>query len=356
MTANMAIKIYSFEMTPLTQLINTGENTVDYIDLQYDVSKHNVGGAQFSMSLKNPKASVENLRNYNIVEIKDADGTVRWCGLIVKKSIGADTVKVYCFDMGYALKKRLTGANDHFNNVPGATAVTSLLNTTNGYLPTQVSLGAIVCPTSINITCNRKNIFDAIETIADATGYQFQVKPDRKLYFAETLGTDRSPTLTFQYNINLSDAANIVEFDVDDDGSDMATRVFGKSGNISVTADDLDLQDDYGLIEKYENFRELNDLATVQILTANRLQDVKYIPNIEVKPSVPDDFELFDTVRVRLKNRLVDLDETYQITKKSVSVEAGVKRIRIDVADSSDGLEDELRSIKKRLGLIEREV
>ena len=351
----MQVKIYTKEYSPLTTLVQT-KVASDFNELSYKETLHAVGDASFVMRLDNDKTTMENLKHYNIVEVCEDDGTPRWVGVIVYRRVLFDTVTISCYSLIHLLTKRLTPEADSHNDTAGAVA-TALLSTTNGVSASGITAGTLDDPTTVELTFSRSSVFDALKKVVEASGGQFRVKPDRTLDVRAVIGTDLSGTVILQYQLSLIAGANILSFQVEDDGKDIVTRTYGASGALSSDEEDTSLSDEFGLLENYQDFRELDDQTTLDNSTAGNNSGSALSPLLALSPKVADNFEVGDIVKVILKNRLIDISDDYQITEKSVKIKGGNQReITLRIISNTSDFFKTIKDMKRSLDLLNREV
>lgn len=351
----MQIKIYTKDYVPLTTLFVTRTES-DYNALVYRSSLMGIGDASFTMRLDNEKASLVNLRHHNIVEICENDGTPRWVGVIVYRRTLLNVVSVNCYDLLHVLTRRLTTAAEAHNDAAGDIASTLLANT-NGVHDTKIVAGVMDDPEVIDITLNRSSVYDALRRIAEVSGGQYRLNADRTLDVRAIIGTDLSSTVVFHYRLALVAGSNILSFQVEDDGKGIITRTYGESDGDTSTQTDTGLLADYGLLENYQDFREITDQASLDTATANKNKGSDLSPAIDLSPKVPDVFEIGDIVKVILQNRLVDINDAYQITEKTVTVKnEGQKQINVRVISNTSDFFKQIRDLKRNVDLLNRSV
>lgn len=351
--SNMRIRIYSKTWTALTTLYTVGN--ADFNNLSYKSALGEIGSARFVMRLDSAKCTASNLQHFNKVEIQDDDGTVRWNGVIVEKNISFDTVEVRCYGLMYLLKKRITGDAESYND-DAENVVTTLLANANVDEATGITAGTIDAAVNVQITFNEADVFTAIKKIADTLDYQFYINTSRQLVFQSTIGSDLSASLSFRYDISTIVNANILNFQVNDNGADIVTKTAGKSSGFNSSQEDASLTTAYGLLEEAENFREVDDNASLDSLTSNNNRDAELSPTIVLNPSVTDNFEVGDIVAVLLQNRLVDIDADYQILEKVVEFIAGQKKISVVVISNTSDFFRQLNQLTGDVDLLSREV
>lgn len=351
----MEIRIYDKAYNPLTTLLISRTES-DFNNLQYRDNFMQVGDASFSMRLDNVKTSLTNLRHYNLVEICDDDGTKQWTGVIVYRQVLFNIVNVTCFGMLHLLTQRLTAADDDYTDT-AANIVTALLNATNGASNTMITAGTIDDPANIEITFNQASVFDALRRIADSSGGQFRLNPDRSLDFRALIGDDLSDDVIFQYRLGLIAGSNVLKFQVEDDGKKITTTTYGESGGFTSTQTDSALASEFGLLEDFKNFREFDDQTSLDNATAGNNKGSELSPLLELSPKVADNFRVGDTVKVILENRLVNINNNYQITEKAVRVKGGnQKQITVRVISNTSDFFKQIRDMKRDIDLLNRSV
>lgn len=351
----MQIRIYDHEHSPLTTLVITSSNS-DFNGLTYRDVLMGIGDASFVMRLDNAKCTQANIRHYNIIEICEDDATPRWVGVIVDKKIALNTVTVSCYSLLHVLARRLTGAGEAYNDTADD-IVSDLLSNTNADEDTHISDGIIDDTTTTEITFNRSSVLEALNKLAKTTGAQFRLNADRTLDFSQTIGADLSATVIFQYQLALIASANILSFNVQDGGQNITSKSYGVSDALTSSQEDSALRTDYGLLEFYEDFREINDQTSLDQATANSNNDSEFSPEISLSPSVSDVFEVGDLVRVKLENRLVSIDGAYQITEKTVLVKgSSQKQITVRTNSNVSDFFKQIRDMKSKIDLLNRSV
>ena len=221
---------------------------------------------------------------------------------------------------------------------------------------TKIENGVQDVTTSIDITFNRNRILNAIRVIADAVNAQFEIDTDMKLNFKVTVGSDKSSSILFQYNTDQIQAANIVEFNVDDIGTEIISKVYGKADTLTSAKEDATIKSNFGLQEKAKNFIEPNDQATLDGLTERSTIDGQFSPQITLTPSVADNFEVGDIVSVKLKNKLIDIDTTYQILEKKVQLVNGQKQINVRITSQPTDFLRQVKELQDNMDLLSREI
>lgn len=338
-------------MVALTTLTDVAEFT----SLSYKRSLGEIGDCEFVVLLKSPKITNANLEMYNRVEIIE-DGVVKFNGVIVNIGVNIDTARVRCRESIYILKKRIMGA-DYVANGSVATEVADLLTAVNSADDTGIDLGDVSGAVgSVNTTFNRANAFEVLKQITKATGNEFKLDSDRTIRVAASVGQDLSENVIFRYETNLVEAANILQFDVEDDGSDIATTIYGKSGANTTTQTDAVLEAKYGKHESYKDFRVANTLAVLEAFAGAEISDRIFSPNLTLDPEIGDVFDVGDTVRVVLKNSLIDIDTNYKVLEKKVQYNGDQKRISVRINDLPNDIAEKLADRDRRIELLEKEI
>jgi hypothetical protein len=299
------------------------------VQLDYSDVVSQVGDASFTLKLDNTKVTEANVRNFNRIEIIE-DGTVRWVGFILRKTISFDTVKVRCQSLIGILKKRLVGSSYTLNGAVDV-QLQALLTAINATEDTGISYGDCDITTAINLTFSRNDVYNVITQIANAVDGEFIVGTDRKLYLKTNVGTDLSSSVVLEYDVNRVSAADILNFNVDDDGDKIVTTVYGSAPSYTSTQSDASLIAKFGLVEKSSSQSSANTQTDLDNLTAAVLQDTVYAPEMKLVPTVEDNFVIGDIVHIRIKNKLVDIEGDYKVLSKSVSIEGEQKLMTLKI-------------------------
>lgn len=344
------IKIYDKDYTSLTTLTEQ-----DFSELSYSRKLGEIGDAEFTVRLDREKITDVNLQSYNRIEIIE-DSIVKFYGIITQKNVSLDTARVRCLESIYIFKKRLVG-NAYIINDTVENAITDLINSINTADDTQIGLGDVSeAVGSINMTFNYADVFEILKQITKATGNQFMLDSDGNLTVANSLGTDKSTEITFRYNINQIANSNILRFRVEDDGDSIITKSYGKSGVYTSTQNDATLENKYGILENFRDFRVVNTQTLLDDFTDAEIKDRVYSPDIELNPKVEDNFLVGDTVLVKIKNSIVDIDDSFQIQEKSVQYIGNQRRMTVRINDLPNDLSERLAEREARLNLLEKEV
>jgi len=344
------IKIYDKDMSPLTTLAES-----DFSRLSYRRAVNQIGDCTFVMRSDRPKTTNPNTQLYNRIELYE-DGVKKFFGVITRRDIDLNTIKISCREVAYILKKRLLGATYTANGTVIDEAE-DLIDYVNGVDDTGITVGDVTeAIGDIDNTWKYGNAYSALDDMCKSSGNQFIINNDGELVVKPDIGTDLSETVIFRYNINQVSSANILGFEVEDDGDDIVTTSYGKSVALTSTQISAGLVTSYGTLEKFKDFRVVNDQTVLDDFTAAENADRVYSPKIELSPSVDDNFEVGDTVRVILKNSLIDIDESFQVLEKRVEYSRGQKQISVRVNDLPKYLSQILNDRDRRLELLEKQV
>ena len=343
------IKIYTKDFAELTTFF---ESEVD--NLEYENVLDKIGECSFFLELENEKVSSTNLQHFNRVEIIEND-VVQFVGFIQRKEINFDIVRIRCKSLVGILDKRILGASYAANGTLD-TVVTSLISSINTEENTGISVGEITGTGNVNKIFNRAKALTALRDIVDTTGNQLEIDGTRKLNVRQQIGSDKTASVLFQYDVDQISSANILSFQVEDDGDDIVSRVYGKSGVRTSTQENETYKNAFGLVEKYRDFRVANSQTDLDDFTSTELRNNRFSPNIQLSPNVEDNFNVGDTVRVKIKNKLVNIDSNFQILQKKVQYMGNQKRITVRVSDLPKEFLDKLRDVEERLDLLEENV
>lgn len=337
-------------MNPLTTLTEA-----DFTAVEYNRSLGQIGDCSFTLSLDREKVTQANTEMYNRIKLIE-DGVVRFFGVITRRDIGLNSVGIRCRELIYILKKRLLGASYTANGTM-VQEVNDLLAYVNGVSATGITLGDVSdAAGSVNNTFKYANAYSALDDMCKATGNQFYVNTDGELIVMPEIGTDLSASVVFQYSTILVASSNILNFSVDDDGDDITTKVFGKSGANTSTQSSSTLVSAYGILEKFRDFRVVNNQGVLDEFTEAEIEDRIYSPKIDLSPEVEDNFEVGDTVKIILKNSLIDINDSFQVLEKRVQYSRGQKTISIRINDLPNYLAQILSDRDRRIELLEKQV
>ncbi len=326
----------------------------DFTSLTYRRTKGEIGDASFVIRLSRPKMNATNLNLYNRLEVVE-DGEVRFVGIITQKVIRLDTAEIRCRELPFMMKKRIVGTNYTLSGSVND-VITDLITDMNAVEDTGIALGTLSGVGTVNLTFNNADVWTVLKQICDATGNQFEVNYNRELVVAPTIGTDKTASVLFRYNVDQVANANMTSFEIEDDGEAIITKVYGKSEALSSTQEDAGLKAQYGTLEKFTNFRVINTLGVLDEFTLADVSDRVYSPKIILKPNVRDNFEVGDVVRIRLKNPLVNIDDGFQVLEKKVRFSGSQKLIDVRINDLPNSLVQRLADREKRLELLEKQV
>ncbi len=343
------IKLYDKAFNSLASLTEA-----DFINLIYQRTQGEIGDCSFTVKISSAKMTDLNISHYNRVRVYD-NGTLVFTGIITQKRVSLTTVDIKCRELSYILKKRCTTAGYTLSGSIVDT-LTTLLTDINAIEDTGISVGILGGGGSVNLTFNRSDVWTAIKQICESTGNQFEISPAGKLNMRTTLGTDLSASVYFRYDVNQVANANIFDFDIDDDGDSIITQCHGESNGLLSNQSNGTLISRYGVLESYKDFRVVNSQPVLDQFTTLEIQDKVYSPKITLKPNVTDNFNIFDVVKVRLKNSLVNIDSTYQIIQKRVKYLGSQKVVEVRINNVPNYLSQMLADRDRRLTLLEKEV
>lgn len=326
-------------MNPLTSLTER-----DFGGLEYMKTVSGIGDSSFVLDMNNDKVTTQNLQHYNRVKIM-VDGVSEWTGYIVSKEITLNVLTVRCKSILGILKKRLTPADYTLSGAVGD-CVEALLNTINGLDDTGISMGACDVSATINMTFQNTDALTVLTQIASTLGMQFEVNEDMELDFKSNIGTDVSADVELRYTTTQPQQANVLSFDVDDDGDGIVTKSYGKSDPLSSDQDDSFLQARYGVLEKFTNFRTVNGSGNLDDLTAAQNTDSLFSPTLDLSPNIADTFTIGDVVKVLIMNKLVNINATFQILQKSVKIVSKQKTISVKINSVPQSIANRIRDLE----------
>lgn len=339
------VKIYDRVYNPLTNFL---AQEVDGVTWTRTLGQ--IGDASFTLRLDNAKVSATTIQSYNRVEISD-NGVIQFSGYIVKKTTKINTVEVRCKEIAAILKKRIS-ADPFTANGGVGDAVTALVNTMNGLEATGITLGNVAISTAVNSTFNAESIWSVLTKLAQATNCQFIVSNDRKLNFLSQIGLDKSASVFFRYNTNKPELNTILQFSVDEDGDNVVSQVYGKTDGFTSTQTAPLLQSKFGLLQLFTNFRVANNQADVDAFALSRVVDVNYSPALALTSTVGN-FDIGDLIKVEIHNKIIDINDTFQVTEKTVEANGDNRKISVRINNTPYSIVETLNDIDTRIALLE---
>lgn len=343
------IRIYNKSFTKLVTLTEP-----DFTALTYRRTKGEIGDATFTVNLNRGKMNETNLNLYNRIQVYE-DGVVKFTGIITQKIVRLDTAEIRCRELVYIFKKRLVGSAYSLSGSVND-MVAQLITDINATEATGITAGSMTGVGNVNLTFNNADAWTVLRQLCEATGNQFEMNASREIVVAPMIGTDKSSTVLFRYNVDQVANANLLNFEIEDDGENIITKAHGKSDAFTSEEDDAGLQSSFGILEKYTDFRVVNTQIVLDEFTASELSDRIYSPKLTLKPNVEDNFEVGDLVRIKLKNPLVNINDSFQVLEKRVKYVGSQKQIDVRINDLPNYLVQKLADRDKRLELLEKEV
>lgn len=342
------VKIYDNQFDELTEFLE-GE----YQNLTYDNRLGEVGSCSFLLQTKNTKVTEENIRHYNRVEVIE-NGFVEFVGYIVTKRVTLDIVEVRCLQLFNILKKRLYSGTLTGN---AGDAMITVLAAANATEDTGITAGDIVLSSTIDLTFDNLDVFSVLKSIAEKSSAQMLVDNDRNFNAKTTLGDDLSASVNVLYNINQPEQATLLKFEVSDDGTNIVTRAKAVSGSFTATKNDSALQSQYGILEAFSNIAVANDQDSTDDITEAQLKDANYSPRLDLNPLKANlEFNAGDKVHIDISSGLVNISGDYQVLQKSVKIQGKQKLVSITTNTLKSDIITEIRTLQKKLALIETQI
>jgi len=357
------VKIYDRQFNELTTL-----TTKNFWDLEYRNILDKPGDASFKMRVRDVKATPTNIKLFNRIKIFK-DGEFKWIGYITDFKASLDELEFQCIGALQLFKER----NIAYATTPGQLLTDEFYKILN-ILINNVDDTGINQGTSTAISTLTNSVVlrdsDALATFKKLASFEnkvININQDNELDLVDSIGTDKSNTVIFRFVRDQVATANLLDYNVDVDGKDMANSVFAKIGGIRVNKQDASSIATFGLRHKV-----LNNLGST---SSGQLDDEAqtYLDNYkqelitpEIKPNSlkidPDSYDYGDTVRVVLDNGLIAINQKYLIIEKKVKLSAeGVDEVDIKVSPEGSNVLpsnffEDIAEIKSRQSLIEGEL
>ena len=255
------------------------------------------GRMVFSMQKYDKKATVENLLHYSRVRLyrkkRDSSGAYQavWFGYIEAINEINDEMEVLCIGMLDFFRKRYTASNEQFNG-QGSTEAFDLLNATNtNDDDTGIVVGTGDVTTTRDLTMDSREILRAWEQLAQAHNAEFEIDDAGTLNFVQTLGSDKSESITLTFRRDGQPGSNVNRIDIGDDGRPMANRVIGISSvgtsTLSSTKNNALSQTVHGLLIERKVFNDANNQNTLDALTDSYLSQRSYpLTDFRIEPTL----------------------------------------------------------------------
>jgi hypothetical protein len=314
------IDIYDKDFNPLTTIWQQS-----VFEFKYTTELNKAGSAEFTMRMVDPKATATNLLLYNRV-IVSRDGVGVFIGYIENLKVTLNTVTILCTGMLGLFKKRLITLG--ISSTTANTAVNDILTAVNAVDDTGISFGTSDVTNIINgVQLVRSSVMSAWDKLATmAGGAEFEIDTDKNFNFMTALGTDKSATVMFKYDINAVTTSTIFDFDVEVEGADIYNAVLGiGDGSITTTETDATSISEFGRLEEAKNFAQTVSATDLSKETQNYVDNRKdefYSPKISVNTEKigVDKFNVGDTITIFLRNGLINLNRHDRIIKKVVTL------------------------------------
>jgi hypothetical protein len=322
------------------------------------------GSARFTLKLRDAKATTTNLNLYNRVKISRA-GVGVFLGYIDNLRASLNDIEVFCMGMLGLFKKRIITTN--ITATAANTAVASILSTINSLDDTGISIGTNTPTDTINdVQLVRSKVLAAWDKIANlASQAEFEIDTNRKLNFVTQLGTNKTSTVKFQYNINAINTSTIFDFDVEFEGKDIFNAVTGiRNGGTTTIKTDATSIAAFGRLEEAKNFSQTandTDLANETQNYVDNRKDEFYSPKITVntKKIAITAFEVGDTIKIILNNGFINLNRNDRIIKKEVRLSSNnTEEVDVELIPTGSNLlpstfQNVIVDIAERVNLLE---
>ena len=341
----------------------------DFYDLEYTTEVNKPGGAKFSLTVLNPKATTTNFKMYNKIII-ERDGVGVFIGYIENIVATVNEISVECVGMLGLFNKRLfskvfhTGAGDTAQD-----AFFEILTTLNGVSDTGITVGTTDIDYDIDrVEFQRTPVLTAWRNLAELAGGEFAINTDKTIDFLTRLGTDKSASISLRYNVNQINSANLREFNVEVQGKDTFNKVTGiRKGGTTDTYSDATSISNFGMLEIAVNQAQLDsgtDLTNAMTSYIDQRKIEFYSPKVVIDERKIDitSLELGDTVKVDLNNGFMTLALNERIIKREIKVsDNAVEVVQLGLIASTGNLLpssflSDIMNIEKRVDLLESEL
>lgn len=380
--------MYRIEISSPSGTILTGLSSPNVVVEGWSKRINSAGRMTFSLHKYDAKATETNISMYNRVLLlrkkRDATGEYQktWLGYIEGVYQEGDRVRVVCAGMLDLFRKRYTGASEQFNG-EGSTEAFDLLTATNSNDgDTGIVTGTGGVTTERDLTLNSVEILSAWEEIAMAHDAEFEIDDDGQFNFVDSLGTDQSSTVEFNFRLDGEPGTNVDDVETGEDGRDMANKIIAASsvgGGLTGTYSDATSQTAYGVLIERRTFNDANDQTTLDALGNAYLGQKAYpITDFRVKPTLSsrtfnpisgamemsgflyDDVSLGDLITANIYTQNLTISEAKRVAEIEVEVDENCKE-EVSYTLSKSGIfitatlldSAEIRDMKRRIQELE---
>jgi len=340
----MQIRIYDYNLTPLTTL-----NLKDVEGLEYENQISGDGSCEFSCRVDNSKITPNSIEMNN--KIKIFEGSVcKFYGVILENSYDLNVIKVRCVSLSNLLKKRVNPINSVNGTI--SSVITDIINAVNAYSDTGIRIGTITLTGSIVKSYNNDTLDYVLSDLIGNS--QMYIDTEGKLHISEVYGTDKTESITFRYDIRQIQASNLNNFIVKESGQSIYSEIIGRdNNNNSIVVQNPLYIAKYGVLTGVKSYSNVNGNPYLQNEAEKDLSDRTFSPELSLSPKVEDTFDVGDIVRVKLYNKFIDIDTSYQILVKTVRYIGTQKTIKVKVNDKQKSILDLMAEQTKRITQLE---
>lgn len=306
-------------------------------NLKINKRLNNYGTCSFDIPVNDPKAdSLVALRLYTVwIYREDDDGSLLiWAGEMASRSgsLTSDTnnwVTINCFDWLEILNSRFTVYEKIYDNEDAGAIAQDLIETTNAdgsYGDTGITIGTIEATVNRDREYHNQNIMQAIIDLSSIElGFDFEITNNRVLNIKSLIGEDKTDSVVFEYGHNIASGTILEDFSKITNRSIVLGEAIGETDLQRVEVDDTVSQPLYKLREQQVSMMEQSELSTFtekgQAVNAKYGAPLFTIDITIKKSSSPSiaDFSIGDSVRVKIKNGIYDIDEDFRVFEWSVT-------------------------------------
>jgi hypothetical protein len=346
----MQIKIFDFNLTPLTVL-----QLVDVNDVVYENQLNGDGYCEFTCSANNAKITRNIVEMYNRVKIYEGAKCVFY-GYITDNNYTLNTITVRCVSLSNILKKKLIQTNSVNGTI--ASIIQTLITNMNAYENTGITAGNITISGSVVKSYNNDTVDYVLnDLVGNAQSY---IDTDGKLHVKDVYGKDKTGSVILKYDTRQIQNSNLNNFVVKESSEPIFTEIVGKDNFGTVTVvQNASFVASYGKLQAQKLYSNVNGTgAGLPYLVAEAQKDLadrSFSPELSLSPKVADTFDVGDIVKVKLYNKFIDIDTNYQILVKTVNYIGIQKIIKIRVNDKQKTIIDLFDSQQKRISQLENQ-
>lgn len=309
-----------------------------YRNLTFGKRLNNYGQSSFEIPVEDTKLnSLVALRQYTIEihRVEDGDSSLVWAGEQALRKGELDPIKnnwasIHSYTWLEQLSNRFTEAERTFTAVDQALIAWTLIDETQDQTDGDFGITEGTIETTIDRDRQyfNQNIMEAIINLSNVLGgFDFEITDAKVFNAASIIGVDRTDSVILTYGVNITKCTVTEDFSNPVNRAIILGEATDETSLQRVERNDTASQDLYKVRENVESQMDVSELETLEDMGDAMLRKYKsrlFKVDVDILPSSlkVTDFAMGDLIRLKIKNGIYDIDETYRIFEYSVSVDA----------------------------------